>query len=220
MTDSRQRILAALRQGLADAPVVPGPRAPEVPAPAALPDGPEAWEEFRAALALVRVDLMVAADMDQAHQALLDVVREFSVKKAALWQQGLPLDAASVLRQAGVETVFGLGGACHDFADADLGITGARAALVRPGVIVVRAGQGMPRGASLLPPVHLALVPRSALLPSSLVLPEFLRREARDAGMPSAFHLITGPSSTSDIELTPVFGVHGPTTVRVIGLDF
>ena len=34
-----------------------------------------------------------------------------------------------------------------------------------------------------------------------------------------AVTLITGPSRTSDIELTPVVGVHGPTQLHVLLLD-
>ncbi len=216
MADSRQTILNALRQGVAVGPALP---LPEVAAPVveSLPEGDAAWELFRTGLSRVRVDLHVAKDADQAGQFLLDVAKEFFVRKAALWQR-LPLDAAQMLGDAGVEIVYAGQGGCQDFADAGLGVTGVEAALVKTGTLLVRAGTDTPRGASLLPPVHLALVERSKLLPSVLVLPEIIRKQA--GNMPSAFHTITGPSSTSDIELTPVFGVHGPTTVRVIGLDF
>ena len=218
MADSRQTILAALRKGLADNPspvLAPAP-APSMPS---LPEGNAAWEAFRTALSRIRVELDVARDADQAKALLLKEVESRSVRKVALWETGLPVDAASWLREAGVAVVFGGESGCQAFADAGLGVTGVAAAFLNTGTLLVRAGKGTPRGASLLPPVHLALVPRSALVASTLALPGLLR-EAKAEGMPSAFHTITGPSSTSDIELFPVFGVHGPTTLMVLGLDF
>ena len=101
-----------------------------------------------------------------------------------------------------------------------MGITSAHAALLDTGTILVRAGLGLERSASIVPPVHLAVIPRRVLAAGTPNLPAIVRALADDGVLPSAIHCITGPSSTRDIELAHVFGVHGPMAVRAVGLDF
>jgi L-lactate utilization protein LutC len=96
---------------------------------------------------------------------------------------------------------------------ATVGMTGAMAALADTGTLVLTSGPGRPRLASLLPPVHIALLPIGTLLPS---LPDLFARHTALTEQGSNLIFITGPSRTSDIELTPVYGVHGPKTVHVI----
>lgn len=100
---------------------------------------------------------------------------------------------------------------------ADAGITGADFALADTGSLVLLTSQGKNRSTSLLPPVHLALLPSSRIIPHAQAL--FARlSEAPGAGpeRESAVTLITGTSKTADIELTLVRGVHGPREVHVI----
>lgn len=96
---------------------------------------------------------------------------------------------------------------------ATVGITGAVALLADTGSIVVTSGAGRPRLASLLPPVHVALVTRAQLVPS---LGDWT---AAHASLPAALAnvvVITGPSRTADIEMTLTRGVHGPRAVHVV----
>jgi L-lactate dehydrogenase complex protein LldG len=76
-----------------------------------------------------------------------------------------------------------------------------------------RAGS---RTASLLPPVHLALVRRDAIVATPGDLLRHLPERLPD-GLPSNLVLITGPSRSADIELQLTVGVHGPREL-VIGL--
>jgi L-lactate dehydrogenase complex protein LldG len=96
---------------------------------------------------------------------------------------------------------------------ATVGITGAIAGLADTGTLVLTSGQGRPRLASLLPPVHIALLPVSTLLPS---LPDLFVKHTALTEQGSNLIFITGPSRTADIELTAVYGVHGPKNVHVI----
>ena len=66
---------------------------------------------------------------------------------------------------------------------------------------------------SLLPPVHIAVVPREKILTG---LDELLAQEPLPAGRSSSMLLITGPSRTADIEQILVRGVHGPGEIHVI----
>jgi L-lactate dehydrogenase complex protein LldG len=94
-----------------------------------------------------------------------------------------------------------------------LGLTGAHAALADCGAIVLVSGPGRGRLASLLPPVHVAIVSECRMWPSLAALvraePDLL-----DAG--SNVVLVAGPSRTADIEMTLTHGVHGPKHVHII----
>ncbi len=94
---------------------------------------------------------------------------------------------------------------------ADVGLSGAEAALAETGSIVVRSGPGKSRLATLLPPVHVALVPASCLTTDI-----FTWTAERDGDMPANLILISGPSKTADIEFTLTLGVHGPGRMIVI----
>lgn len=97
-------------------------------------------------------------------------------------------------------------------AEADVGISSADAALSETGSIVVRSGPGRSRLATLLPPVHIALVPGERLT-ADLFTWVAGRGEAE---FPANLVLISGPSKTADIEQTLAIGVHGPKRLIVI----
>ncbi len=77
----------------------------------------------------------------------------------------------------------------------------------------VKAARERSRFASLVPPMHVALLSTSRICVS---LADAL---ARVDVASHAVTLITGPSRTSDIELTLVVGVHGPQMVHVLLLE-
>ena len=96
-------------------------------------------------------------------------------------------------------------------ARADVGLSGAEAALAETGSIVVRSGPGKSRLATLLPPVHVALVPVSCLMTDI-----FTWTAERFGEMPANLVIISGPSKTADIENTLTLGVHGPGRMIVV----
>lgn len=113
----------------------------------------------------------------------------------------LPTDPASRLaRLAVLETIL-------------VGVTGAAGAIAESGTIALFAGPGRPRTASLLPPVHVAILPAASLFPT---LAAFLAAHPDAAEEGSNLVLITGPSRTADIEMTLTRGVHGPGEVHVV----
>jgi L-lactate dehydrogenase complex protein LldG len=97
-----------------------------------------------------------------------------------------------------------------------VGLTGAAAGLADTGTIAVISGPGCGRMASLLPPVHIAVLRAEQIVPS---LGDFLieRPDATEAGSNLVF--ITGPSRTGDIEMTLSRGVHGPGMVHVVVIE-
>ncbi len=98
-------------------------------------------------------------------------------------------------------------------ATASVGITSAYCLLAQTGTIVLRATAQEPRLISLLPPVHIAVVPQDRLLTN---LDEMLSMIPRPVDDSSAMVMVTGPSRTGDIEQFLVRGVHGPGHVHVV----
>ena len=96
----------------------------------------------------------------------------------------------------------------------DAGITGADFAVAESGTIGIAAGKSMPRLASIAPPIHIAVIHLGKLFPTyETAMQNYI--ESTKA-MPSQLVLITGPSSTADIQATPFKGMHGPGKLFVI----
>jgi L-lactate dehydrogenase complex protein LldG len=104
----------------------------------------------------------------------------------------------------------------RELAAASVGLTGADAALAQTGSLVLASGPGRGRLASLLPPVHVALIRREALIGS---LPELIAARPELVTRSANFVAITGPSRTADIEHVLARGVHGPRDVHAIFVD-
>jgi L-lactate utilization protein LutC len=104
----------------------------------------------------------------------------------------------------------------EEAARADLGITGAMLGVVSTGSVLLLPGAGSPRVASLLPAQHLVILPVDRLVPGLEDVMPVLAGAAEDA---SSAVLVTGPSKTSDIEMTTVLGMHGPKALHVILVD-
>jgi L-lactate utilization protein LutC len=98
-------------------------------------------------------------------------------------------------------------------ATADIGITSADYALADTGTLVMLSSPQEARMISLLPPAHIAVVPRGRILTG---LDELFSLIPNPADRTSSMVLITGPSRTADIEQILVRGVHGPGVLSVV----
>ena len=107
-------------------------------------------------------------------------------------------------------------------ARADLGLTGVDLAIAETGTLVLVSGAGRPRSTSLLPPCHIAVFDRTALVESLRQVGVVLEAWHGDGTPPArgaVINFITGPSRTADIELTLTRGVHGPKEVHAIFVE-
>lgn len=127
---------------------------------------------------------------------------------------------APLLRQCGITDLPTVrsGFACESdlraaCASAAFGITSADYALADTGSLVLFSSPEEARMVSLLPPVHVAVVPRERILTG---LDELLTEIPLPADRSSSMLLITGPSRTADIEQILVRGVHGPGEIHAI----
>jgi L-lactate dehydrogenase complex protein LldG len=95
----------------------------------------------------------------------------------------------------------------------DAGVTTAQWGIAETGTLVLESARERSRLISLVPPIHVALLSTRCICDS---LGDALARVSITS---HAITFITGPSRTSDIELTLVVGVHGPQTVHVLLME-
>ena len=158
---------------------------------------------LRAASATVDV-----VDGDIPAELLLRLVGEHDVRAAVTSQEPEAVAVGGALAAAGVSV------SSYErelAALADLAVTSATHGIAATGSVVVDAATAGSRAVSLLPRVHLCVLPLDRLVASHA---DVLRGQERP--MPSARVLITGPSRTGDIEQRLTLGAHGPVALHVI----
>lgn len=100
---------------------------------------------------------------------------------------------------------------------ADLGIASVTWAIAETGSLLMGSSPSQGRVVSLLPPMFLAILEPSQIVPD--LFDAFARLESSKTQLPSNLAFITGPSKTGDIELKLVTGVHGPGDVTLLVLE-
>jgi len=102
-------------------------------------------------------------------------------------------------------------------ANCALGITVVDYAIAETGTIVLSSDEKYALLVSLLPPVHIAVLRPSQIMSGLDDVIDALNKEriGRDDPCHSA-SFITGPSRTSDVELTLSIGVHGPKELHIL----
>jgi L-lactate dehydrogenase complex protein LldG len=114
----------------------------------------------------------------------------------------------------GVELVADHGLSARELDMVDGALTGCTVAIAETGTIVLAAGETEGRRAlSLVPDLHICVVYEQQIVE---LLPEALARLAHDGLEQRPLTFISGPSATSDIELSRVEGVHGPRDLVVL----
>jgi L-lactate dehydrogenase complex protein LldG len=183
---------------------------------------PSDWAaEFGQRLTAVGGHIYHVNNPETARLQLRDIITHLRGKSVPLQQavitthpilHDLELDA--LLPRLEIES-FAMGHSSFNIQDADLGLTGVEYAIASSGTIVMVASPQHPRSASLLPPVHIAVVKQSQLLPDLAALADKLHADFPERPS-SGIALITGPSRTADIEQTLSIGVHGPGELHVL----
>lgn len=225
MSDARQRIVSAVRDGLRRG-VLPGPEDPGA-SPTTRVSPPASTDAlvaaFTQALEALKGTVQRVATPEAARDAVVALAAGAHASAYLSWDEdaiGCPglFDALTAHGQRREVYDLPATAAARDRAllalsPVTLGITGADAALADSGGLVLVHGPGRGRLCSLLPPVHVAVVPTARLVPDlETVL------AARPALLDEASNVvvIAGPSRTADIEMTLTHGVHGPRHVHVV----
>jgi len=100
---------------------------------------------------------------------------------------------------------------------ATVGITMAEMGMAESGTVLLFSHRGTGRSVSLLPTYAITVVRTADLRPRLTQGMEFLRTLKRP--LPSSINFVSGASSTADIELVPVKGVHGPLKLAYVIVD-
>ena len=172
-------------------------------------------ERFQHALEAVSGHFIAAGNETEAAQAIQQILERAKAQRIAI-SDSPPVQRiitrvksdALVLENAGPQALF----------DCDVGITGAQWAVAETGTLVLESERERHRLASLVPMIHIAIVESGRVRQTLGEVLQTLTQQGQE-GLSRTVTLITGPSRTSDIELTLAIGVHGPGELYVILLN-
>lgn len=98
---------------------------------------------------------------------------------------------------------------------AAVGIAVAQLALAETGTVMVYSHAGCGRSVTLLPYATVFIIPEENIVPRLTQSMDHIQQQSKSA-LPSSINFISGASSTSDIELVRVQGVHGPVKIAFV----
>jgi L-lactate dehydrogenase complex protein LldG len=180
--------------------------------------GGDLCERFAAEVSAVGGQAFLVADLAAAGDQLRQVLLDEGPKSAIIWQHEIfdRLALGDLLDRAGVVA---LDYNCLAQLPADsqrqrmlacgVGITSCDCAIAETGTLMLCSRPGQERVASLLPPLHIAIVERRKIVPDLIDAFRLLQASGPDT-LSSNVTFVTGPSKTGDIELQLTTGVHGP----------
>jgi L-lactate dehydrogenase complex protein LldG len=172
------------------------------------------FERFATSVVGLKGEILRAESLDAALDQLGGLLKDIGAEQVVANDES-PLsevDLAARYEDSNWHVVGRSDGDLRAFcAVADAGVSGVSAALVETGSLVVESGPGKSRLSTLLPPVHVALVPESKLTTDLHTW-----TAARSGDIATNVTVISGPSKTADIEFTLTLGAHGPKRLVVI----
>jgi len=183
-----------------------------------LPDGGDTAEERVAILTdnllKLRAEVHRVNDLAAAVETVARIATERGWKRVA-WHGHDTV--APIAARLGCETVRVDAGSFDKNAleACDAGVTACEAAVSQTGSILVSSGTCGGRALSILPHVHVVVLP-VACVTGTLGDAFDLIRERHAGRLPSMLSFITGPSRTGDIERILVLGAHGPKELIVM----
>lgn len=234
MQTGRERILHNIRASLETKRselMAVATSAPHTPPPFVHPPADDLPAQFVAELSKLEGRVYRCAGHTEALDTIQRILAEHQATAVIAWDPariGLP-GLAARLNQQGVtiadSQIAHTGAARAERLQAldpiPVCISGAEYGIAESGSIIVLSGEGQGRLASLLAPIHIAVLPVTRLVRG---LGEALTALQDTYGtnifrQRSNLTIITGPSRTADIELTLTLGVHGPREIHVLLLE-
>ncbi len=189
--------------------------------------GGDLVQRFAEEVTAVGGQVFIVGSLEEASAKLAELVAEASAASAVCWQHEL-LDRAAIRDLLSEKQVTWFDAERlqelppdeqrKQLLACDVGITSCEVAIAETGTLMMCSRLGRERLASLIAPVHIAIIERCQLV-SDLIDAFNLLAERGLEALPSNVTFITGPSKTGDIELQLTTGVHGPGVWQVIIID-
>lgn len=206
---ARDVVLARVRRALADVPVAEEPGAVEVLRAYAEHEAAGTLERFVERVTDYGAGVTQVASAEVA-SAIADVCRAAGIDRVVL-----PSDLPAEWLPPDLETAEDSGPGVELLDEVSAAVTGCAFAIAETGTLVFDAGARQGRRAlTLVPDFHLCVVEETQVVDG---VPAAMRRLApvlRGERRPVTF--VSGPSATSDIELSRVEGVHGPRRLELV----
>jgi len=226
-TDSRDAILARIREALREPAPLPGHHGAvptEDPAlhtpgefsqwlPGVGPDFASQSELFARNSAELKTEFHLVDSEADLTARLVQLARESGWKRVATHGGALTDCAVPALGLPTLQTDGGY--ATADLEPCDAGITQCDALVAQTGSVLITALSAGGRALSVLPPHHVVLARASQMVANLPAAYAVLRDRYRE-GFPSFMSFITGPSRTGDIERILVLGAHGPKRLTIL----
>jgi L-lactate dehydrogenase complex protein LldG len=199
---AREEILACVREALDDVPNAEQPDDVVVPRAYLDTEPGDILERFVERVAdygsLVR--LVPEAEVSSA---VADLARQFGVDAFAV-----PADLPPEWVPGGIDTITDADLSPRELDRVGAALTGCALGIAETGTVVLDAGPAQARRAlTLVPDVHLCVIDAGQIVDG---VPAAFRRLAPALRARRPLTFVSGPSATSDIELSRVEGVHGP----------
>ncbi len=217
----RREILESIRRNLAASKPLDAIRSehkhPSIPrvTESSAPAGLTLVEQFCESLNAVGGHCEVVTDITGATRVVEQIIELLQARRIAVSDSQL---VARVIEKMQSDVELHTSASTAALFECDLGITGAQWAVAETGTLVLESERERHRLVSLVPPVHVAVLQAHSLRQT---LGEILKAlgENHVLNLNRTVTFITGPSRTSDIELTPAIGVHGPGELYVIIIE-
>jgi L-lactate dehydrogenase complex protein LldG len=212
VSDARAEILTRIGRALAD---VPADEEPDARAASGYAVGTELGPAEVVERFATRVADYRARVRRTTAEGIAAIVGEALADQGAI-RIAIPADLPGEWRPDGVEWVADDGELAATELDAlDGALTGCALAIAETGTFVLDGGPGQGRRAlTLVPDLHVCVVLAERVVGTVPEAIRALEAGAREHGRPLTF--VSGPSATSDIELSRVEGVHGPRRLELV----
>jgi L-lactate dehydrogenase complex protein LldG len=179
-----------------------------------------AVERFGRALEAVAGRCVVVRGEAAAADAVRRIILERGARRVAVSDSPLARRAAGIAEalaaaDTGGETELIDDAGAAELFDCDLGVTGAQWGVAETGTLVLESDAERHRLASLVPATHVAIIEARNIRQTLGEVLSAIGDKGKES-LSRAVTFITGPSRTSDIELTLAIGVHGPAELYVI----